>query len=141
MNEQEQRQSVVEEVKTWIGTPYHHQGRIKGVGVDCATILCEVYEAVGLIPHVDPRPYPPDWHLHRDGERYMGWMHQYAKEIDNPKHGDIALWKFGRCFSHGGIIIAENTIVHSYLKIGVTIERMDSSIFENRDVKYFSLWA
>jgi len=141
MTEQEQRDAVVEEVKTWIATPYHHQGRIKGVGVDCATILCEVYEKVGLIPHVDPRPYPPDWHLHRDGERYMGWLHQYAKEVESPKIGDIALWKFGRCFSHGGIIVDHNTIVHSYLGIGVVLEKMNAGIFEGRDVKYFSLWA
>lgn len=25
---------AVAEAVTWLGTPYHHQGRVKGVGVD-----------------------------------------------------------------------------------------------------------
>ena len=36
----------------WLGT-YHHQGRVKGVGVDCGTLICEVYEK-GLMDHLDP---------------------------------------------------------------------------------------
>ena len=49
---------AVAEAMTWLGTPYHHQGRVKGIGIDCATLLCEVYEVVGLIDHLNPRPYP-----------------------------------------------------------------------------------
>ncbi|WP_436904878.1 hypothetical protein [Acinetobacter johnsonii] len=37
-------QLAVQEALTWLGTPYHHQGRVKDVGVDCGTLLCEVYE-------------------------------------------------------------------------------------------------
>lgn len=135
-----QRLAVIEEARTWLGTPYHHQGRIKGIGTDCAMILCEVYEKVGVIPFVDPTPYPPDWHLHRDSERYMGWLYQYCRETDDPQPGDVALWKFGRCFSHGGIIMDSDHVIHSYLGVGVVIEAFSSSIFANRSVKYFTLW-
>lgn len=140
MTEQAQRQAVIEEAKTWLGTPYHHQGRIKGVGVDCATILCEVYEKVGLIPYVDPTPYPPDWHLHRESERYMGWMEQYGYATETPQPGDIVLWKFGRCFSHGGILVDAKTIIHSYLHIGVTLEKLSCEAFQGRAKKYYTLW-
>lgn len=64
--------NVISEAMTWLGTPYHHQGRVKGVSVDCATLLCEVYEAVGLIDHYDPGLYTPDWHMHQLGQRYLG---------------------------------------------------------------------
>ena len=47
------RQSIVAEALSWEGTPYHHHGRIKGVGVDCAMILAEVYHAVGLLGHAN----------------------------------------------------------------------------------------
>ncbi len=33
---------VVRTARTWLGTPYHHQGRLKGVGVDCAGLLIGV---------------------------------------------------------------------------------------------------
>ena len=48
------RETILREALTYLGTPYHAQGRMKGVGVDCATFLCEVYEKAGVIPHVDP---------------------------------------------------------------------------------------
>lgn len=34
----EQRAAVAQEALAWLGTPYHHHARIKGVGVDCAQI-------------------------------------------------------------------------------------------------------
>lgn len=136
----EQRARVIAEAHTWIGTPYHHAGRIKGAGVDCATILCEVYEAAGVIPHVDPTPYPADWHLHRDAERYLGWLEQYGHEVDEPRAGDVIVWKFGRCFSHGAIMCENGHIIHSYLGQGVRLERRDADVFRGRAVKYFTLW-
>lgn len=29
------REGLLQVVRTWIGTPYHHQARLKGVGADC----------------------------------------------------------------------------------------------------------
>ena len=34
---------------SWIGTPYHHMGRVKGAGADCLTLLAEIYERAGVI--------------------------------------------------------------------------------------------
>jgi cell wall-associated NlpC family hydrolase len=55
-----QRQRVVTEAETWLRTPYHHMGRIKGGGTDCLMLLAEVYEAAGVIRHLDVPFYPPD---------------------------------------------------------------------------------
>lgn len=30
----QKNQLAVQEAITWLGTPYHHQGRVKGVGVE-----------------------------------------------------------------------------------------------------------
>jgi hypothetical protein len=51
--------------------PWHHMGRLKGIGVDCAMLLAEVYERAGVIGRVYVEPYPMQWHLHRDDERLM----------------------------------------------------------------------
>lgn len=134
------RERVIAEARRWIGTPYHHQARVLGAGVDCATLLCEVYEAAGCIPHVDPTPYPADWHFHRDAERYLGWLNQYAREVDEPKPGDVIVWKFGRCFSHAAILCENGYIIHSYIGQGVRLELRDAEIFRGRAVKYFTLW-
>ncbi len=117
----ELRQAIVAEARTWLGTPYHHQAGIKGVGCDCAYLLIGVYRALGLIPTIDPRPYPPDWHLHRSEERYLGWVRRYAVPVAIPHPGDAALWRFGRTASHGGIVVAWPTIVHAYRGQGVVL--------------------
>lgn len=136
-----QRQAVIAEAHTWIGTPYHHEARIKGVGVDCAMILCEVYFAAGVVPFIDPRPYPHDWHFHRDEERYLQWIGKAGGvEVDSPRPGDLIVWKFGRCFSHAAILCDNDYIIHSYIGQGVRLERRHAEIFAGRAVKYFTLW-
>ncbi|WP_034302551.1 C40 family peptidase [Herbaspirillum sp. RV1423] len=112
------RNLVLAEAETWLRTPYHHMGRIKGAGVDCATLLLEVFHAVGIIPKIDVGYYPQDWHFHRDEERYLGWISQYARRTETPRPGDIALFKFGRCVSHGAIVTDWPGVIHSYFQLG-----------------------
>ena len=45
------QERVRSEALTWLGTPYHHQGRVKGVGVDCGQILISIYEKAGILPN------------------------------------------------------------------------------------------
>jgi cell wall-associated NlpC family hydrolase len=59
------RLALIDEAMTWIGTPYHTNADIKGVGVDCGMILIRVFSAVGAIEFFDPRPYPEQWALRR----------------------------------------------------------------------------
>lgn len=86
-------QEAVKEALTWLGTPYHHQGRVKGVGVgvDCGTLICEVYEKVGLMDHLDPRPYPPDCHMHQMGQRYLEFILGVCDPVDGP-HNLVTLF-------------------------------------------------
>jgi len=109
------RAAVVAEAIAWLGTPYHHRGRLKGIGVDCAQLALGVYANVGLIDAFDTGDYPPDWHLHRDGERYLAVISRLADEIDPAEilPGDVLLFKFGRAFSHGAIVTDWPQIVHA----------------------------
>jgi cell wall-associated NlpC family hydrolase len=115
------RDKILAEAYSFLNTPYHHQGRLKGVGIDCAMLLIEVYRNVGLIPNIDPRPYPRDWHLHRDEERYLGWVKQFGTEVNDPQQGDVALFKFGRCISHGAIVVNWPVVIHSYITDGCVL--------------------
>ncbi len=141
MNAQEARQRVVAEAWTWLGTPYHPRGRIKGVGVDCAMLPAEVYETCGLMPHIDAGDYPTDWHENHTEELFREWLLRAgARRTDNPKVGDLGLWKFGRTFSHGGIVVADDfTIVHSYLRLGVIPTRIDEAPLHGRLVEFWSV--
>ncbi|KQV51362.1 C40 family peptidase [Duganella sp. Root336D2] len=116
------RQNVVSEALTWLNTPYHHQGDLKGVGVDCVMVMIEVYKACGLVPStLDPRPYTHDWHMHRSEENYLAGVMDLAERVDEPQPGDIALFTFGRCVSHGGIVIKWPVIIHAYIEHGAVV--------------------
>lgn len=47
------RADVVLEARRWLGTPWHHQARLRGVGADCGGLIGGVPVATGLLP--------PDW--------------------------------------------------------------------------------
>lgn len=139
------RDAVIAEARSWIGTPYAHAGRIKGAGVDCATLLAEVFAAVGLIPALEIDSYPPDWHLHRGEERYRDRVLAHAHEISHAEAqpGDVALFQWGRTFAHGAILMPPGwpRIVHAWMAAGFVIEdRGDGGKLAGREVKFFSLF-
>lgn len=149
-----ERRRVVKEALSWQKTAYVHQARIKGVGCDCITLLAGVFENAGLISRVDIPHYPSDWMAHRDAERYMEGLMKYSHEITGLPHpGDIALWKFGRCFSHGAIVIDWPVVIHAKIGAGTIQENVWSAtwlthIGENvndkgkpRPMKLFSFWG
>ncbi len=133
------RAAVVAEAESWIGTPFHHAARVKGAGVNCLMLLAEVYERAGVAPHVEPPFYVPDWHMHRDAERYLEGLLGHAQEIDGaPMPGDIALFKFGRTFSHGAIVTTWPRLVHAYWHVGVVWGDARLSPLRDRPVRFFS---
>jgi hypothetical protein len=120
----ESRAAIVAAAREWIGTPYHHMADVKGVGCDCAMLLVRVYCDLGLVGSFDPRPYTRDWHLHHGEERYMKLLLARAGEVAAPGAGDIVLFRYGRCFSHGGIVTRPNplTIVHAFAPARIVLE-------------------
>lgn len=136
------RAAVVAEAESWIGTPFHHAGRVKGAGVDCLMLLAEVYERAGVTAHIMPPFYVPDWHLHRDAERYVEGLLGYARAIDGPPEpGDVALFRFGRTFSHGAIIAAWPRVVHAYWSAGVVWGDATLYPLNGRPVRFFTPFA
>ena len=113
------RAAVVAETLSWLGTPYHHLAAVKRAGVDCAMLLVAVYQAVGLVPlSFDPRPYAPQWFLHRSRELYLEHLALWAGPVTDPGPGDVAVYRFGRTAAHGAIIIDEQQLVHAYQPVG-----------------------
>lgn len=134
----DQRLAVVLEARSWLRTPYHHCADLKGVGVDCAMLLVRVYVDCGIIPPMDPRPYSPDWFLHQREEQYLGWVKQYADEVETPRAGDVALFKFGHVIAHGGIICEPGVMIHAYRPTG-NVELCDVATMKDRLVGYWSI--
>lgn len=115
---------VVSAARAWLGTPFHHAADIRGVGVDCGMLLVRVYCDLGLWAPFDPRPYAPDWHLHRDGEPYLDILLARCVEVATPEPGDILALHYGRSWSHAGIVtrLAPLAIVHAFAPARCVLE-------------------
>jgi cell wall-associated NlpC family hydrolase len=146
-----QRAAVVAEARSWIGTPYHNCADIKGAGVDCGMLLVRVFVDTGLCDPFEPRPYPADWHLHRSEERYLGFVFDRCAELDvaageTPQPGDVIVFLYGRCYSHGGIITRGHplTFVHAYWPARLVLEeelrRNQPLSVPARAPRIFSYW-
>ncbi len=150
--EQRQREMVVAEARTWLRTPYHHNQRTKGAGVDCANLPAAVYAAAGMIPEIPPEEYSAQWHLHcnsddPDTERYLKRVLEYAREFSGPPGpADFVLWKVGRRWAHGAIVIEWPVIIHAAARAGEVIlgdalrDPFDKKLLTDREPRYFTLW-
>ncbi len=152
MTEAAQRMAVVTEALSWLGTPYHHMGRVKGRhgGVDCAMLIAEVYERAGIIPHLDVAFYPHDWHLHRRDERFLGYILPHAHPIEAPLVGDLVTFRFGLGFAHAAIVVFPGwpRIIHSdmdarcvTLADGTAGRHAHERSGAERERKFFSIWG
>lgn len=142
-----ERKLFVQCALSYVGTPYHHAARIKGVGIDCATMLVMAGHEAGLVENIDLPEYSPQWMLHRDEEKYLEILSRYCHEVEPPaRPGDIAIWKIGRTFSHAAIVIEWPQIIHAVMNRKVSTDDAEKAMWlkfddnNPRPMKLFSFW-
>jgi cell wall-associated NlpC family hydrolase len=136
-----ERQAVVDEAMTWLKTPWRHASAVKGAGVDCGRLLIEIYANCGLIERYTPEVYPQDFAMHSSEERFLANIERYTLSVNNAQKGDIAVWKYGRCFSHAAIVLDWPTIIHAKIDIGVLLDDGEQGNLAGRDVRFYSVWG
>jgi cell wall-associated NlpC family hydrolase len=97
------RAEIVAAARKWVDTPFHHQARLKGVGVDCVGLVIGVARELGLVaPDFDVVGYPRV----PDGTSLMGIVREHMTEIDRAamQPGDVVVVSFDRDPQHLGIL-------------------------------------
>lgn len=119
---------IVKATRRWLGTPYHDQASVRGVGCDCLGLLRGVWrEFVGSEPMPIP-PYSRDW-----GE--TGPVEVLAEaaraamielEVSEARTGDVVLFRMraGAIAKHCGILSGKTTFIHAYERTGVIKEHL-----------------
>jgi cell wall-associated NlpC family hydrolase len=117
----EQREAVVAEAMTWIGTPYRGWSCVKGAGVDCGQLIYGVYHNCDLIPTMTdlPKDYPLFIGLHRASSEYVDLVLKFFREIPESevKPGDLVVWRLtgSKSYCHGAIIKSwPDYFIHAY---------------------------
>ncbi|MGB9180273.1 MAG: hypothetical protein WCB68_13655 [Pyrinomonadaceae bacterium] len=73
------RDDIVTEARTWLGTPFGHQGRTKGFEVDCVNLEAEVGLATGAVPDIE---FEKTYRRRSDGETMVQLFEQYLDPIE-----------------------------------------------------------
>lgn len=115
--------AVIAEAERWIGTPYRHQGRMRGVGCDCIGLLLGIWRGLyGSVPEA-PRNYAADW---ADGERGDSLLdacrrHFIERPVAEMAPGDLLLfrWRPHLPARHAGIFTGQSRFIHAYERVGV----------------------
>ena len=140
--EKVERARVIAAAQTWLGTPFHDGAAVKGVGVDCAQLLAAAYSEAGLIARPEIAPYSAQWFLHNDEPLFEAFVRRYAREVESPSPADIVLYRVGRSYAHGALVIAwPARIIHAFKDYGFVVETgAEEAGLKGRPRKYFSLW-
>ena len=113
---------VIAAARAWLGTPYHHQASLLGVGCDCLGLLRGVWrdvvgkEAPGL------PAYSPDWGEVRAEEVLRdGCASCMILVEDAAQPGDVVLFRMRSwaIAKHAGILVAPDRMVHGHSLHGV----------------------
>mgnify|MGYP002737543847 CR=1 FL=1 len=122
---------VIAAARSWLGTPYHDQASLKGVGCDCLGLARGVWrENVGPQPFPIP-PYRRAWgetgprEVLADGARRM--MPEIAPSDATP--GSLVLFRMmpRAIAKHVGIVTGPDTFLHAYERLGVIEEPLTAA--------------
>lgn len=76
---------IVAEARTWKGTRFQHQGRLKGLGVDCVGFISEVAKNAGVTGVEIPANYRP----HEDGVIMLRLLRDHLELVEEMQPGDV----------------------------------------------------
>jgi NlpC/P60 family putative phage cell wall peptidase len=108
---------IVKAARRWIGTPYHDQASVRGVGCDCLGLLRGVWrDVVGPEPIPVP-PYSRDWGEVGPVEVLAEAARVAMVELDvaEARTGDGILFRMraGAIAKHGGILRSQKRFIHA----------------------------
>lgn len=143
---------VVSAARGWIGTRFHHQGRLKASeghsgGCDCLGLLVGVARelklpaknGMGLLADFDERGYG---HL-PDGRRLQAVLRDVLTAVDEPRPGDVVLFRLERDpqhlaivsdYAHGGL-----GLIHALAQNRRVVEHGFDALWRERVVEVYRI--
>jgi len=109
--------AVVAAARAWIGTPYHHQASLKGVGADCLGLIRGVWRDLYGEDAEEPPGYSRDWG-EASGEETLiaaATRHLVMKSIAARAPGDVLVFRMrpGAIAKHAAILATPTTMIHA----------------------------
>lgn len=117
-------EDIVRITREWIGTPFHHQASLKGVGCDCVGLVRGVYRELYGVEPPELTNYSWDWGDANGNEDMVIAAYRYLEPVplDQMGAGHVVLvrWKEKRVAKHSMIMTGDKRAVHAYNRSPVT---------------------
>ena len=100
----------IDAARAELGTPWKHQGRIAGSGLDCVGLILHAAKEANAIDrdfdftNYRREPVP---------EEMLRWLEVYCREMDTMEPGDVLWLRVANQPTHLAIVSENNTIIHA----------------------------
>ena len=122
---------VIAVARGWLGTPYHDQASVKGVGCDCLGLARGIWREVVGTETLPVPPYSRDWGETGSSEVLADSAARVMIRIDPTSAGPGAVVLFrmrtGAIVKHVGILTGPESFIHSYERLGVIEEPLTAA--------------
>lgn len=126
---------IVATARCMLNTPFKHQARVPGLGLDCAGLLVCVCQELGL-PIQDVQGYGrnPFNGLLEQAIRRQSFLREVSKADIQPS--DVLLMRFDKAPQHIAIA-TEHGIIHAYEHSGAVVEHRLADVWRARITHVF----
>jgi NlpC/P60 family putative phage cell wall peptidase len=111
------RPGIVTLARGWIGTPYHHQASVQGVGCDCLGLVRGVYSQYTGADTEVPPAYSRDWAESSGLETMLdaAGRHLTPVPVDALAPGHVLVFRLRAGFiaKHAAILATPSTMIHA----------------------------
>jgi len=127
---------IIAAARACVGTPFRHQGRQPGVGLDCAGVAVQVASALGCAV-IDQEGYG-DRPAHGMLEAMLDAQPCLERVTDDagPQPGDVLLMRFNGDPQHVAILAGE-TMIHAWASPGLCCEHDVDATWRARIVRVY----
>lgn len=136
---------IVTQARTWLGTPFHHQARLKGKGCDCLGLIVGVVDELGLkdahgrlLSSYDEITYPKE----PDGSYLIEKLTSLLDEVPiaDARAGDLALFRVRENPQHLAILSDYEGglgMIHSFAPSRRVVEHRLDNDWKSRLLKVY----
>ena len=101
-------QEIVNKALEYVGTPWHHTGRVKHIGIDCAGLIVCTLRELGAVIEDETRYTMDDEFAILNSK-----MHEYCDEATTAHQGDILIFRGRLMYNHCGFY-NNGRLIHAY---------------------------
>ena len=102
------REQIIAEARSLLGTPWGHQGRTPGVGIDCAGVVIHILKLNGIDYDVAGYAYEPNGELTLHADTCMT---RISKDSFQP--ADVVIFRIRKLPQHVALI-TDKGMLHSF---------------------------